>query len=101
MSFLNPKIEIALNWIDKTTAEEVRAQCALTLKRQKCGKPNLTKQEIEALKHLKNNKDIVITKSHKGNATVILDKLDYTDKVNTHIQTGPYEEINKSIDSYE
>ncbi|CAH8868385.1 unnamed protein product [Trichobilharzia szidati] len=94
-----PKIEIALSGIDKTTADEVRAQCALTLKRQKCGKPNLTKQEIEALKHLKNNKDIVITKSDKGNATVVLDKSDYLDKVNTHIQTGPYEEINKPIDT--
>nr|CAH8831623.1 unnamed protein product [Trichobilharzia regenti] len=94
-----PNIEATLNSIDKTTAEEVRAQCALTLKNQKKTKSNLTKPEREALISLKQDKNIVIAKADKGNATVVLDKSDYIKKVTEHIQTGPYEEIKKPVDT--
>jgi hypothetical protein len=36
--------------------------------------PNLTKEQMLALKMLKNNKDIIITNSDKFNKTVVLKK---------------------------
>jgi len=41
----------------------------------------LTTEEFEGLKRLSQNKDIVIQKSDKGNAVVILNKVDYTERV--------------------
>ena len=38
---------------------------------------NLTASEFKALRHLSKNKNIVIQKADKGNATVILDKISY------------------------
>ena len=38
---------------------------------------NLSKEEYEALKKLSSNKDIVISKSDKGNSVVIVDRSDY------------------------
>ncbi|VDQ13699.1 unnamed protein product [Trichobilharzia regenti] len=93
-----PNIEVALGSIDKTNAEVVLAQCALTLKNQKKTKSNLTKSEREALISLKQDKNIVIAKVDKGNDTVVLNKSDFIKKVTEHIQTGPYEEIKKPVD---
>ena len=37
---------------------------------------NLTKDELDALKRLKNDKDIVISPADKGRVTVVMDKKD-------------------------
>ena len=42
---------------------------------------NLNKEESDCLKNLSQNKDIVIQKSDKGNAVVILNKNDYVGRV--------------------
>ena len=42
---------------------------------------NLTEEESKCLKSLSENKNLVIQKSDKGNAVVLLDKSDYTDRV--------------------
>ena len=39
--------------------------------------PNLTEEEFKALKQLQQDKTIIILKSDKGNATVVMDKNDY------------------------
>ncbi|VDQ04148.1 unnamed protein product [Trichobilharzia regenti] len=84
-----PNKEVALSSIDKTTAEEVRAQSALTLKKQKTAQSNLTKLERLALINLKNDKYIVITKADKENSTSVFDKSDYIMKVTESIETDP------------
>ena len=43
--------------------------------------PNLTEEEFKALKHLQQDKTITILKSAKGNATVVMDKNDYEEKM--------------------
>ena len=43
---------------------------------------NLSKEEFECLKTLSNNKNIIIQKSDKGNAVVILNRSDYVDRMN-------------------
>ena len=42
---------------------------------------NLSKKELESLKNLSKNPDIVIQKSDKGNSVVILDKKVYLQKI--------------------
>ena len=42
---------------------------------------NLSNDEIQALKELKNDRSIVILRADKGNAIVIMDKKDYMNKV--------------------
>ena len=42
---------------------------------------NLTKDEQQALKRLKNDKNIVILPADKGRVTVVMDKTDYYDKM--------------------
>ena len=42
---------------------------------------NLTKDEQQALKRLKNDKEIVILPADKGRVTVVMDKTDYYDKM--------------------
>ena len=43
---------------------------------------NLSKKELESLKNLGKNPDIIIQKSDKGNSVVILDKKVYLKKMN-------------------
>ena len=44
---------------------------------------NVTREEEEALKELKNNEKIVILKADKGNATVVMNTEDYEEKGNS------------------
>ena len=44
-------------------------------------KPNLTKQESQALSELKNIPSIMVLPADKGRATVVLDKTEYEEKV--------------------
>ena len=43
---------------------------------------NLSKKELESLKNLSKNSDIIIQESDKGNSVVILDKKVYLEKMN-------------------
>nr|CAH8841574.1 unnamed protein product [Trichobilharzia regenti] len=94
-----PVIETALEGYDKQKAELVRAQCALTLKKQKAEKPNITKEELKALQDIKADKSTVITQTDKGNTTVLLNKTTYSEKMNEHLQSGPYTIMTKSAET--
>lgn len=48
-------------------------------------KSNLTKSELNALKPIKNEPDIIILPADKGNATVILDKTPMIQKSKKHL----------------
>ena len=41
------------------------------------------KDELHALKRIKNDKDIVILPADKGRVTVVMDNKDYTDKMDS------------------
>ena len=43
---------------------------------------NLSKKELESLKNLSKNPDVIIQKSDKGNSVIILDKRVYLEKMN-------------------
>lgn len=56
---------------------------------------NLNSEERLALEGLRKNKDIVISASDKGKVTVILDKEDYTSKLENIILSDDYEILKK------
>ncbi len=58
-------------------------------------KPNLTKNERRAIGALRNDSSIVILKADKGNVTVVMDEIDYKNKMYDHLQNGPYKKEQK------
>ena len=69
---------------------------------------NMSDEEFSALKSLKNNKNIVICKADKGNAIVVLDKIDYITKAQEILKlnqfkllkTSPLKEKEASMNKY-
>ena len=60
---------------------DVRSRIASTLQSASLTNCNLTKDKSHALKRLKNDKDIVILPMDKGRVTVVMDKKEYTEKL--------------------
>ena len=59
------------------------------------GPQHLSKEEFRALQNLRKNKNIVIQKSDKGNSIVVVDKVDYLDKMKNLLNdTRKCEKIN-------
>jgi len=59
-------------------------------------KPNYNKANKLAAKQLKDNKDILILRADKGNATVLMKSNEYEEKMNKIIEEGPYKIIKKN-----
>ena len=69
----------------------------MILRKAKPPMSNISKPEFEALKSLKNNQDIVFLNADKGGATVILNKVDYRNKMLDHLlNSGSYKKLNKN-----
>ena len=51
---------------------------------------NLSKKELESLKNLSKNPDIIIRKSDKGNSAIILDKKVYLEKMNENLNKNEH-----------
>jgi hypothetical protein len=60
---------------------EFRWRIRSMLEKSKSSRPNMTTEELRAMKSLRPNKDIRILQANKG--TVVLDKSEYKDKLNT------------------
>ena len=81
-----PKTEILAN-IEKgiknlsdNTSSVIRSKVVDILNKKNKSVPNLSIKERKALKNLRNDINIVITKADKGNCTVIIDKDKYEEK---------------------
>ena len=76
-------VEEGLRKVNDTAAVcTARSKVAGVLKTARPPKRNIGKEEEQALKELKEDKDIVILKADKGNCTVIMDLPDYDQKIN-------------------
>ena len=69
--------------LPESTKDDIRSRIASTLQSASLTDCNLTKDKLHALKRLKNDKDIVILSADKGRVTVVMDKKDYTDKMDS------------------
>jgi hypothetical protein len=68
---------------DPTKKASFRSDVVKAIKHAKPPKQNISKEEREALKNLSKNKEILILPADKGRTTVILDKEEYDDKLQT------------------
>jgi hypothetical protein len=57
--------------------------------------PNMTINELNAVKYLRLNKDIRILQVDKGNCKVVLDESKYKSKLNTLLDSGVYKSLPK------
>ena len=83
-------VEPTLRRRDKTVADDVRMQMSETLRRAKPAKPNYSKEELSALRDLKRDSSIHILTADKGNATIIMDRSQYTAKVSDILSSNSY-----------
>ena len=67
--------------LSESAKDNIRSRIASTVQSASIPDNNLTKDEQQALKRLKNDKDIVILPADKGRVTVVMDKTDYFDKM--------------------
>ena len=69
--------------LSESTKNDIRSRIASTLQSASLTDCNLTKDKLHALKRLKNDKDIVIFPADKGRVTVVMDKEDCADKMDS------------------
>ena len=74
-------IEDAALKIPKASADELRWKVRQALEKSKLLKRNISKTERQALKSLQDDDSIIILPAEKGNATVVMDRLEYSNKL--------------------
>ena len=82
--------------LSQSDKDNIRSRIASTV--QSASKPgnNLTKDEQQALKRLKNGNDIVILPAGNGSVTVVMNKTDYFDKMDALVNDKQtYEELKR------
>ena len=89
-------IEKAVTNLSEESADQARQDCALILRHAKPTKPNLSKEERTTLFELRKNQQIKIVKADKGNATVVLDTIDYNRKMLEHLSCWSYRQLSKT-----
>ena len=79
---------------DKSQAESLRSEVVRIVRKSKPPRSNISKAEREAIRSLAKDDSVVILPADKGRTTVILDKQDYQNKVNTLLDdTNTYEKL--------
>jgi len=73
--------EQACQKLPNSEATVLRAEIAGAIKGSKPPKSNISKEEQKALKDLKKNNGITILPADKGKATVVMDSVEYDDKI--------------------
>lgn len=66
----------------------VRSDVLRVLKKSKVPQPNITREEKEALNSLKTDDSIIVLPADKGRSTVVMDKDQYTEKMNELLSKG-------------
>ena len=85
-----------INNLSLKDKETLRQEFSLIMRKSKTPKSNLRKEELLALKALRNNDKILVLNTDKGGATVILDKEDYVCKMNEHLAYGSCKNLSKN-----
>ena len=65
------------------------------LEKSKPPKPNISKRERQALKSLQDDDSIIILPADKGNATVVMDRVEYSNKLAELIDNGANSKVKK------
>ena len=90
------KVETAIRTLPKREeVENIRAKTSLILQKAKLPKKNLPTEQKKALHSLREDNSIIILPADRGRSTVILNKQDYINKCQDHLNNGPYTRIQK------
>ena len=82
--------------LSESAKDNIRSRIASTIQSSSLTDSNLTKDERQALKRLKTDENIVILPADKGRVTVVMDKTDYYDKMDTLVNDKQtYEELKR------
>jgi hypothetical protein len=74
---------------------EFRWKVRSMLQKSKSPTSNISKKKLKAVKSLRLNKDIRILPADKGNCSVVLEEMEYRDKIDTLLKSGVYEPLSK------
>ena len=83
-------VEKAIQFLPEEKAEEARQETMRIIKSSSKPRDNLTKAKREALRSLKKNTDLTILPAHKGNATMILNTVDYKQMIVSPLKDPSY-----------
>jgi hypothetical protein len=86
-------VEAAVRSLHKMEADDIREDVSRILLRARPPKPNVDRKEKEALRRLRQNNDLLILSADKGNATVVMDKDDYDNKITELLDMKTYSEL--------
>lgn len=91
-------VEEVASKLDANGAEELRSDVREILNKCKVPNDNLNAEERRALQSLRKKKKCVIfSKADKGNSTVIMDRMDYSEKLERITSGGEFIELKKDI----
>ena len=88
-------IEAACTKLSQQDAEELRANINRVLRSSHPPKPNLTKNQMSALRELKKDRDRIVLTADKGVAMVVMDRQDYINKAKHLLNQNTYKTITK------
>ena len=88
-------IEDAALKIPKAGTNELRWKVRQALEKSKPPKPNISKTKRQAIKSLRDDNSIVILPTDKGNATMVMDRVEYSNKLADLIGNGGYCKVKK------
>jgi hypothetical protein len=88
--------EQACSKLNISESQALRNDVIGLLKGKRCPPSNITKEEYKALTGFRKNKDLLIINADKGRATVILDKSQYVEQMNSLLGDEKTYEILKS-----
>ena len=75
-------VEQGIRDLPSDKKNDIRERVSSTVKHAKCPKVrDISRQEEKVLKDLRSNKTILITKADKGNAVVVLNRVEYEKKI--------------------
>ena len=86
-------VEKAVQSLLVEMAEEARQETMRIIKSSSRPRDNLTRTETAALKTLKKNTNLTILPADKGNATVILNTIDYKQKITSLLEDPSYRRL--------
>ena len=75
-------VEANISHLSDNAKSQIRVQVSNAIQFSKAPKPNLSKQEMQALRQLRLDKTRVVLQADKGNCTVVMDETDYSEKIN-------------------
>ena len=79
--------------LDSEKAKTLRMEVSTALHKARPPASNVDKGMLRALKNLRKDEDIVILPADKGNATVVMDKVEYVKKMDLMLRDGAYKTL--------